>query len=347
MSEANKYNYAPLPEPILITEQVWPEGTLPLVHTRTMTYMHENFIRDCIEGILMQRTTFPVQVLIHDDASTDKTAEIVREYHSKYPNLIKAYYQTENSYSKKDKHERRSTFWSWRIGKYEAVCEGDDYWADPHKLQKQADFLEANADYVLCYHDAVIIDERGQVVKNSLVANKYKRNLSADELKKHSNVIPTASVCYRNNTVERPPEIFNVPAGDTFFYSILGLYGKAGYLAEIEPGRYRRHSGGVWSSLNQESKLFNSAKTYYWIGKYYSRIGEESIAEYFFARQHYLSGMAYYWQGDKMKARRNLFQAAKNLPWSWEIWRGVISCELFGTGQLRQKLSSLKRRLSL
>jgi len=66
MGEKEKYNFIPLKEPVTITEQKWPEGTVPLVHTRTMTYMHEKFIRDCIEGILMQKTTFPVQVLIHD-----------------------------------------------------------------------------------------------------------------------------------------------------------------------------------------------------------------------------------------------------------------------------------------
>ena len=166
MEETLKYTYTPLPEPIPITEQEWAEGTLPILHIRTMTYMHENFIRECIEGILMQKTTFPVQVLIHDDASTDKTAEIVKEYELKYPKLIKAYYQEANTYSKIDKNERtklREAFNNWRTGKYEAICEGDDYWTDPLKLQKQVNFLEANPDYVICYHDVKAINEVGSV----------------------------------------------------------------------------------------------------------------------------------------------------------------------------------------
>lgn len=100
MTEDYKMTFKHLPEPIQITEQDWPEGTKPLVTTKTITYMHENYIRDCIEGILMQKTTFPVQVLIHDDASTDATADIMREYESKYPKLIQCFYQKENTYRK-------------------------------------------------------------------------------------------------------------------------------------------------------------------------------------------------------------------------------------------------------
>lgn len=153
-----KYKYIPLTQPTLITKQVWPEGTIPLVHTRTMTFNHENYIRDCIEGILMQKTTFPVQVLIHDDASTDNTRAIVQEYEQKYPTIIKVFYQKENSYTKPDKLDRRSEFWSWRIGKYEALCEGDDYWTDPLKLQKQVVFLEENCDFGVVFTDYDILN---------------------------------------------------------------------------------------------------------------------------------------------------------------------------------------------
>jgi glycosyltransferase involved in cell wall biosynthesis len=185
MEEANKYNYTPLPEPVPIKEQEWPEGTLPLVHTRTMTYMHEAYIRDCIEGILMQKTTFPVQVLIHDDASTDKTAEIVLEYQKKYHWLIKAYYQKENSYQIKLKYgtykETRKEFTSWRIGKYEALCEGDDYWTDPLKLQKQVEFLEANPDYGMVYTEFDMLFQNSGTIEKCMFRNKLGIKINSFE----------------------------------------------------------------------------------------------------------------------------------------------------------------------
>jgi glycosyltransferase involved in cell wall biosynthesis len=154
-----QYNFELLKEAIPITEQKWPKDYYPMVYTRTMTYNHEPYIRDCIEGILMQKTTFPVRVLIHDDASNDKTAEIVREYAEKYPNVIKAYFQEVNSYSQKDRADfkrLREPFQRWRIGKYEATCEGDDYWTDPYKLQKQVDFLTNHPECAICFHSVKI-----------------------------------------------------------------------------------------------------------------------------------------------------------------------------------------------
>lgn len=175
MDSTQKYDYIPLKRPTPITEQDWPEGTLPLVHTRTMTFMHENYIRECIEGILKQKTTFPVQVLIHDDASSDKTVDIIQEYEQKYPQLIKVFYQKENSHSKPDKNERRAEFWSWRIGKYETICEGDDYWIDPLKLQKQIEFMEAHPEYGVTATSAyMLIDKTGKIKQLPLFDAEYR-----------------------------------------------------------------------------------------------------------------------------------------------------------------------------
>ena len=172
-----------LDEPIPITSQQWREGTIPLVTISCITYNHENYIRDAIEGFLMQKTTFPVEILIHDDASTDKTAEIVREYEKKYPQLIKPIYQTENQYSKRISIS--STYQYPRArGKYIAVCEGDDYWTDPLKLQKQVDFLEANPEYGMVYCDFDRLNEKTKVIEKNVFKNQLgiKKNTFDDFL---------------------------------------------------------------------------------------------------------------------------------------------------------------------
>lgn len=126
---------------------------LPLVSICCLTYNHAAFIRKCLDGFLMQQTSFPVEILIHDDASTDGTDDIVKEYAAKYPDKIFPLFETENKYSNGYVGKMDITFnYSRAKGKYIASCEGDDYWIDPLKLQKQVDFMEANPDYSVCWH---------------------------------------------------------------------------------------------------------------------------------------------------------------------------------------------------
>ena len=108
-----------------------------------ITYNHERFIRDCLEGFVMQKTDFPFEILINDDASTDKTADIIREYEAKYPHLFRCVYQTENQQGKKNVWT--DILFPMVQGEYVALYEGDDYWTNPLKLQKQVDFLDAVA----------------------------------------------------------------------------------------------------------------------------------------------------------------------------------------------------------
>ncbi len=114
-----------------------------LVSISCITYNHRQYIRDAIKGFLMQRTNFPVGILIHYDATTDGTEEIIREYEKQYPWLIKPVYQAENQYSKHNGIISKIQYGLDR-GKYIAFCEGDDYWTDPYKLQKQVNILESN-----------------------------------------------------------------------------------------------------------------------------------------------------------------------------------------------------------
>lgn len=130
----------------------WPrEWSIPIVSIRCITYNHEPYIAKTLNSFLMQETIFPFEIVIHDDASTDKTAEIIREYEQKFPKIIKPIYEIENQYSKKDGSLAKIVN-SACNGKYIALCEGDDYWCDTNKLQKQVDFLETFPEYIACVH---------------------------------------------------------------------------------------------------------------------------------------------------------------------------------------------------
>ena len=124
--------------------------TTPLVSICCITYNHAPYIRQCLDGFVMQKTNFTFEVLVHDDASTDDTADIIREYEARYPGIIKPIYQTENQYSQ-GVNVNRTYNYPRAHGKYIALCEGDDYWTDPLKLQKQVDFLEANENVMMVY----------------------------------------------------------------------------------------------------------------------------------------------------------------------------------------------------
>ena len=129
-----------------------------LVSIRCITYNHEHYISQALDGFLMQETTFPFEIVIHDDASTDGTTDIIKEYENKFPEIVKPIYETENQYSKKD-NTMELLILPHLKGKYTAFCEGDDFWTNKKKLQMQVDFLENNPDYGFCCTDVDIYYE--------------------------------------------------------------------------------------------------------------------------------------------------------------------------------------------
>lgn len=175
----------------------------PLVTIRCLVYNHEPYLRQCLDGFVMQKTDFPFEAIVHDDASTDRSAEIIREYAEKYPNIIKPIFETENQYSKRNGSIRRIMNEHTR-GKYVALCEGDDYWIDPYKLQKQVDFLERHPDCGLVYTDVNFYFQKKDVMKfNYISSGKLKQSHDFAEHLVNAGYIAPCTWVYRRNFLPR------------------------------------------------------------------------------------------------------------------------------------------------
>lgn len=267
-------------KPKKITEQNWPDETLPCVSICCIAYNHEKYISDAIEGFLNQETTFPVEILIHDDASTDNTAEVIKEYAVKYPSIIKPIYQKYNQYVKGIKPNEEFNYPRAK-GKYIALCDGDDYWVDKNKLQIQVDYLEDHPEIVVSGHDAYIINEDGEKIADSKLPDKYKRDMTPEEVILIKASVLSVSMVFRNNHIYNIPEMSRVIGVDTFMLSMLGGYGGSHYHKEIEPACWRVHSGGVWGSESKEERNMQLFITWYWLNRYYNRLGKEKYAKRF------------------------------------------------------------------
>ncbi len=275
---------APRPDQVVRTEEeiisswVGPVGQ-PLVSVSCATFNHAAYIRDAIHGLLIQETTFPFNIVIHDDASNDGTAEIVREYENSYPKIIKGVYQERNLFSRGI--PRDSYIKPFLLGKYIAVCEGDDYWTDPKKLQIQVSFLEGNPDYVISGHDAFILNSDRRIVSVSKLAGSQKKDFEPAALISERPWILTMSRVYRNIDLPAPIERRFILNYDTFFISLIGWHGKSKYHPEIQPSGYRRHGGGVWSMSGAQDKRAALISSHLWIARYYRRVGEPEVAAAF------------------------------------------------------------------
>ncbi|WP_084286585.1 glycosyltransferase [Halomonas halodenitrificans] len=247
-----------------------------------IVYNHAEFIADALNGFLSQVTDFPFSIIIHDDASTDGTQDIIKKYGKNYPKIIKTILQEENQYSKG--RRALSFFQGVSDAKYLAVCEGDDYWLDSTKLKKQVDYLEKHPECVITGHDAFITDETGLIVKPSKLPDGHKRDYSSDELAEGKAWILTMSWVYRNVVEDFAPERNMVRNGDNFLTSILGQYGGSHYHHDIKPAAYRVHAGGVWSSASEDKKQDDQINTWFWMYRYYKRIGKPELAGIYFSR---------------------------------------------------------------
>jgi glycosyltransferase involved in cell wall biosynthesis len=241
----------------------------PVVSISVITYNHAPYIRECLDGILMQQTKFPYELLLHDDASTDGTAEICQEYAEQYPHIILPILQKENQYSQGIMVS--STYQFPRVrGKYFAACEGDDYWTDSFKLQKQVEFLEAHTDFSMCFHNVNVTYDDAR--KSHLFYSDKRSKGSIDmytpqavsrlEELARGNFIQTPSVVVRNLCQFDNHELFKtLSICDWTVWLLTARYGKIKYMPDVM-ACYRVHCGGIYSKIPLVNRKLKSLLQY-------------------------------------------------------------------------------------
>ncbi|MCX3067004.1 glycosyltransferase [Cetobacterium somerae] len=255
-----------------------------------ITYNHENFIKDTLEGFLLQEVNFKYEIIIHDDASTDKTAEIIKKYENQYSDLIISIYQQENQYSQ-GKPFLENVFEKAQ-GKYLAICEGDDFWIDKNKLQKQIDFLENNPEYSATYHNVYVVDENKKELKKEQNEHPFyeKHIVQKSDVEEISLAGQTASlVCinFWKKLDERLKKefILSKANGDTKLSLVLVELGKIYYFSEIMSCYRKIYSGDSWTSRAK----FKNMNYFY----YYSRVELEKMMKNMFNKKYYLNKKKY------------------------------------------------------
>ena len=242
---------------------------LPLVSISCITYNHASYIKECIDGFLMQKTNFNFEVLIHDDHSIDGTEEIIKEYAKQHPDIIKPLFEKENQYSLGK--PIGSVVWNLprAKGKYIAMCEGDDYWIDPYKLQKQVDIMENNPNCSLVISNGISLNEitKKQYIINPMGDIKKSGFISPNLVLLERRLIPTASMFYRKDQSKMPDFFRNCPVGDRPLRLWLLSKGDIYYFANPMI-MYREQSNGsfgqrVCSSFKYAKDIYDGMIAFY------------------------------------------------------------------------------------
>jgi glycosyltransferase involved in cell wall biosynthesis len=217
-----------------------------------ITYKHEQYIAETIESIVSQKVNFDFEIVIGEDKSPDNTRAICEKYAAQYPHLIKLLPSDKNH----GPMGNGIRTWYACTGEYIATCEGDDYWSDPYKLQKQVDFLDSNPDFTMCFSSVHIIDELNADVPYEYFFPVLKKDVFTieDFIQSDMNIIPTPTLLYRSVVPMPFPQFFlNAIAGDLPLQLLAADKGKAKYFSE-KMAVYRNHGGGVTKSAENIAK---------------------------------------------------------------------------------------------
>ena len=229
---------------------------LPLVSVYLITYNHAKYIRQAIEGILVQKTSFDWNLIIADDFSTDGTKEILLEYEEKLPDIIRLILQNKNVGPAQNFIDLIATPES----KYIAYLEGDDYWTSPFKLQKQVDYLETRPRIFGCFHDVIVVDENNNLIKDNYYHPPREIFNQSDSLT-YGGAYCTGSLMFRSSVLNNVPKWFLNSPSDYALDLLIAEFGDIAHIGE-NLGAYRIHKGGTWQGTLQHKNLENVIRRY-------------------------------------------------------------------------------------
>lgn len=226
----------------------------PLITCCIITYNHKNYIAQAIESVLTQQHYYSFEIIIADDYSTDGTITIIKEYEQKYPTIIKTLKRQKNIGAAKNFIELLQA----AKGKYIAYLEGDDYWCDNNKIQKQVSFLEANPDYVLCHSNVLeVFSEDVNDSRNYLHASENKKATTGLNDILYANYVQTASIVFKNKLFNYFPEWYAaLMPGDWPLHILNAQYGKMFYMSDCMCV-HRNHATGTWTTQKSITQINN------------------------------------------------------------------------------------------
>jgi glycosyltransferase involved in cell wall biosynthesis len=255
-----------------------------------------------------------IEVIVHDDASTDGSADIIRDFEARYPKVIKAIYQAENQYKLEKGRVTRIVHGAAR-GKYIAVCEGDDYWTDPLKLQKQVDLLEAHPDVAICFHRAHTLKDGVQELF-PIPDDVDPTDFRFDDLLRRYNFVNTATTMFRRAILPMPSWNKRSPFGDLVLYMHAGTHGRMVMLPE-SMAVWRISGQGAWTSLDKEKQDRNMLR-FYRVARTYLSPGQKGLLDR--KRRMILDGEATARYPADPRLKRVLYEAL----WLRETWYDLI-----------------------
>lgn len=228
-----------------------------------VTFNHVNYIRKALDSFLMQKTDFAFEILVHDDASTDGTGEIIREYAEKYPDQVRPLIQTENQYSQGIDNISGAFNFPRARGKYIFMCDGDDYFLSPDKLQRQVDYMEAHPDCALCIHSARIDLVGKALTEGQMRPYRQSRVIPPEEIIDKSSGYAMSSMAFPARLVKILPDYYvDCPVGDTPLQLMAAAEGY-GYYMDEPMSAYRVGVAGSWTVEGQSGDYEGKQNAYY------------------------------------------------------------------------------------